>query len=231
MESIEDELSPKAKSIEEELASTRVGEELARLRSIYGELEQKQKEFCSCFDLRCPEGCGSCCRDFTPDITELEADFLAYGLIAEGLDGTVLEQLEGGAAGEHGDTDGEHGGIASMTRGCPFFREQGPYHCTVYKWRPLVCRLFGAAASTDKNDHPVFRHCKWNPLTQDIPTEELEAHRELLVLMNEYGLMLEESDPDCTERLLIPEILPRAIRKVRMMLEFAEAESGGLPQA
>ncbi len=197
------------KKLYETLDKTELCTELKKIRSIYRSLAAKQKKFCSSFDIHCVEGCGHCCEHFIPDITPIEAEYLAFGLISEGLDTQVLEDIE-----KKRD---------DMKR-CMFYKDAGPYHCTVYKWRPLICRLFGASASDNKEGRPVFRHCKWNKEGCSLTPEQLEAHKSVLVEMAQYGLRVDECRADETDRDLLPDALYRAIMKVRFMIELEEEQ-------
>lgn len=190
------------------LRKTELLKELQTLRAIYTKLEAHQKRFTARFSIHCKAGCGECCAHLRPDLTEIEATYLAFGLIAEGRDEEVLEHLT----------------KDPQTSVCPLYRADSDYHCTVYKWRPLICRLFGASASHDKAGRATFRHCKWNTGTPDLTPEELELHRRNLVLMRDYGLMLESAEAGRTDTRPVEEALPQAIFKVHLMLQL-EAES------
>lgn len=192
------------------LDETLLCERILEIRSLYEELSERQKAFTSFYGIHCKAGCGACCAHFDPDITETEAEYLAFGLISEGKDEAVLDVLD--RYDEASDT-------------CPFYDSENDEHCIIYKWRPLICRLFGAAATTDKNGAPFFRRCKWDSDMKEPSKEALACHRDIIVLMNEYGLRLDESDPDNTEHFQIPEALPRAINKVRLMIQLEEEKS------
>jgi len=189
-----------------EIDQTDLCEKVKKLRELYAILSEKQQTFCEGFNLHCVKGCGHCCEHFVPDVTRLEAAFLAIGLIAEGKDEEVLERIK---SNEHPER-------------CMFFNPDGEYHCTVYKWRPLICRLFGASVYLDKEGRAVYRHCKWNPDAPVLTREQLEAREDILVLMSEYGLMLDECDTADTERELLPLALEKAIFKVRFVMELEE---------
>ena len=191
-----------------EIDGTELCGQIRRLREVYALLAEKQKAFCDCFDVHCGKGCGSCCEHFVPDVTRTEAEILAVGLIAEGLDEAVLARI--GQSGEGPER-------------CLFFDPDSEFHCTVYKWRPLICRLFGASLYENKEGKTVYRRCKWNRTAPETLTEEqLSAHRELLVTMSEFGLLTDECDPEDTERELLPAALRRAIDKVRLFMELEE---------
>jgi len=202
-----DKVLEKEEEILRALDGTSAGRELRAVLALKEQLEEKQKLFCKEFNMTCPRGCGSCCVHFMPDMTPMEADDMALGIIAMGREEEAFAKIE---AYKDGDK-------------CFFYDPDSEYHCTVYRWRPLVCRLFGASASEDKEGRPAFRRCKWNPSSPEPSAEELEAHPEALVLMGEYGLMLDECGNGNNERLLIPETLGRSIDKLKFMLELESA--------
>ena len=198
----------------EKIKGTELYDHIVRTRRIYASLEEHQKNFCSGFNVHCKSGCGSCCEHFVPDITDLEAEYLEFGLLSEGRDEAVLEA------------------VSKMNHDappCPLYDiNNKEHHCTVYEYRPLVCRLFGAAASKDKEGHPVFRNCKWNDNPgAEIPSQILESHKENLVVMSDYAMQLEDEEINDTDTHLVYEAIQKAAGKVGLILELEEAEKAG----
>jgi len=190
------------------LSNTELLKRLKKIPLVYDKLEKQQKRFSERFCVHCKTGCGICCEHFTPDLTNLEAEYLALGLISEERDDEVVKMME--------ERDPEN-------PACPFYNQTDEmHHCTVYKWRPLICRLFGGAASRNKAGHAVFKNCKWNENTHEITTKTLESHKRDLVIMGDYGWMLEENEAGDIQTALLPEALERAISKVRLMLDLKE---------
>jgi Fe-S-cluster containining protein len=127
------------------LAGCAAGEAIAGVRSLYRDIERDHGAFRARAGMSCPPGCGDCCRGFEPDILRPEALYAA-AFIAERAPGAEA-LLDPSAA------DG----------GCPFWREDDPYHCAIYGGRGLVCRLFGYSSGKDKNGDLEFRPCKFMP--------------------------------------------------------------------
>lgn len=191
------------------LKETVLLDRIKKIKSIYRTLSLKQIKFAETFHVACSEHCGKCCEHFTPDITETEAEFLAYGLIVEGRDEEILKLIENNKTENY----------------CPLYRKNNDFHCGVYKWRPLVCRLFGFAASDDKEGNPVFNNCKFNDIKCNVSTQLMKNHPESLVIMKDYGIMVMElNNNDPSTRMLQP-ALKDAIEKVRFMLELEEKEN------
>lgn len=191
-----------------ELHDTGVYQKIKEIKKIYDNLEKKQKKFCDTFCVHCQQGCGQCCEHFVPDITETEALFLAYGLFKEEKDDLVLELLK------EREKENQY---------CPLYLKDSPYHCSVYKWRPMICRLFGASASKDKNGQPTYRHCKYNLDQQSVDSQTFNQHKNAILLMSDYGTLIEELDPNYQTELL-PKQLPKAIEKIKYILELEKQQ-------
>ncbi len=195
----------KTQLLDEVLMKTNL-KKLESIKDLYASLEEKEKIFCEHFCIHCAKGCGKCCEVFVPDITELEADFLAYGLIKENKADLVLKQLEN---------------IKSDIISCPLYRSDSDFHCSVYAWRPLICRLFGASASKNKNGNPIFRDCKYNKLSSNVSSEKLKKDAEYVVTMSDYGILLEDEEAGNNNKEPLPIALKKAINKIEYLLYLA----------
>ena len=193
--------------IMEQLKDSLLGKHMEFMHDMYNELEEAQVRFCSDFDLHCKDDCCECCKHFQPDVTDLEAQYLALGLISEGREQEILDLLK--SQPEYPDR-------------CPLCDPvPGHPHCMIYRWRPLLCRLFGAAVTRDKEGAAAFRNCRWNEHTHAISSAELSGSDDV-VYMSDYGMRLEEEDIDNTETRLLAEALPPAVEKVRLILSYEE---------
>ncbi|MDO4940035.1 MAG: YkgJ family cysteine cluster protein [Lachnospiraceae bacterium] len=196
--------------IMEKLKGSMLGEHMEFMHELYEELNTRQVRFCDDFNLHCKEDCCSCCEHFVPDLTDLEAQYMALGLISEGRDQEILELLN------NRDDD---------MPPCPLCdSEKHIYHCKVYEWRPLICRLFGSAVTKDKTGADTFRNCKWNEHVREITNAELEAKKDEVVVMSDYGMRLEEEDPDNTSTRLIRSALAPAVEKLKLILSYEEMQ-------
>lgn len=193
------------------LSDTELGKRINSLNDMFEDLERKQAVFCSSFNVHCKAGCGSCCTCFVPDLSRSEAEYLAFGLSCEGWVQEGIELLDN---------------LDEDPKGCPFYKSDTPFHCSVYRWRPLVCRLFGASASKDKNGRAVFRHCKWNRVAEEVSTFELESKRENVVFMGDFGTQLENIDINDSEAQTLPLALKKALFEVDMTLRLVHQQNG-----
>ncbi|MGP1507433.1 MAG: YkgJ family cysteine cluster protein [Sphaerochaeta sp.] len=198
-----------------ELEGTNLAERLDIMKKLYEKLESAQNLFQEKFRIHCKEGCGTCCEHFNPDITPLESDYLAYGLILEGRDSDVLKLLH---------SESENPG------GCPLYRKNSVFHCSVYKWRPMICRLFGASAVTAKDGHAAFRNCKWNTGTKEVSSSALEKNRDSVVIMGDYGRELNENQPGETDTLPLAQALENSIYKIRFLLMLKSYDETPAPE-
>lgn len=127
-------------------------EELAaRVMALYGQVDGAIAAFQAAVPLACPAGCGVCCTYPEVEATPLEMLPLAVELFRRGEGDLWLGRLEvaAGAGAER----------------CQFFApdpldpSSGRGRCTVYPWRPALCRLFGFATVTGKYGAPELAAC------------------------------------------------------------------------
>ncbi|MGM9874115.1 MAG: YkgJ family cysteine cluster protein [Bacilli bacterium] len=193
------------------LKNSEIKNEIDIVDNIYSSLEKKQEDFCQTFCIHCENGCGKCCEHFTPDITYLEAIYIAYGLIIEGKDLIVYDKLK-----KWDDN----------TIYCPFYDfANNEHHCTIYYYRPLICRLFGASAVKDKNGKPIFKKCKWNKMGKDVSTEEFLSHPNSLITMEEFGHLLVNNELNYSKTELLPKAVISAIERLNLIINLFDDDS------
>lgn len=109
-------------------------------------MEMRALRFGYGMGLKCPAGCGDCCRDDRPEDSVLSALPASRWAIdndqVERLAKAALEYPEGP---------------------CVFYDHTMQKCCTIYRLRPLICRLFGFAGVRDKYGEVRFRHCRRMP--------------------------------------------------------------------
>ncbi|MFT6851229.1 MAG: Fe-S-cluster containining protein [Sphingobacteriales bacterium] len=116
------------------------------VESLFEKLEKEGAQFEKASGLGCVSGCGNCCS--SPDIEASPLEFLpwAFHLFLNGeVEQTLLNLNE------------------TTTSTCLIYKplsiiDQG--RCTSYKYRGLICRLFGFAANTDKYGKLRLATCK-----------------------------------------------------------------------
>ena len=116
------------------------------VETLFHQLDQESVQFELASGLRCVSGCGKCCT--YPDIEASPLEFLpwAYHLFLNGEAEKTLFLLKENT---------------SLT--CLIYKPltlAGQGSCGTYKYRGLICRLFGFAANTDKYGNPRLATCK-----------------------------------------------------------------------
>jgi Fe-S-cluster containining protein len=201
---------------------TQVQELVDRLDAVYTELDRAQSEFKKASPFPCPDGCGTCCVDFEPDVLECEALYLAAWMIAHQPE-RADAILAGSFVSPRPDPE----------RGCFLFNPDSPYHCTVYEGRCLICRLFGYTGDRGKDGLPRWKPCKFLPAesagvgnsvgNRQYSASELESlFGAIPPVMGDITAQAVALDPDGAQsRKPLHEALPSAIAKIRMLQRFA----------
>ncbi|MDD3928969.1 MAG: YkgJ family cysteine cluster protein [Sphaerochaeta sp.] len=194
---------------------TYAGDAMRTLSELYTQIELETSSFCKQHEIACAEGCGTCCEHFMPDITTAEARLVAAYLLFVKRDRALMDRVLEFA----GNTSGP----------CPLYRFDSPYHCSVYAARPLICRLFGACASQDKEGNALFRRCRFNkeetmPLllkfTEDVP------------VMQDYSYALRSLDDGEGVVGYLPEKVASMMDQLQFlarMLEFDDSNPDDTP--
>ena len=116
----------------------RLRELACQVEAVFDDLEQSFSSYQNRTGLTCKPGCGACCNNPQVEATVLELLPLALSLYDQGRAEQVLAELDrySGFACYHyarASLDGLDGS------------------CSVYKHRPAICRMFGAAAVNGKH--------------------------------------------------------------------------------
>jgi len=152
-------------------------EQLRQIVGFYADVDSRLSKFQRAYGISCSEGCGECCYRFTPDVTPSESLLIAAYILFDLKNPDLLKNTS--------QSDEEH-------KRCPLCKD-GSHHCMVYPARPLLCRLFGSAASRRKDGKPCFRRCHFLKDRRLMP-EELDGKdfKGNVTTMEEYGLELNE---------------------------------------
>jgi Fe-S-cluster containining protein len=117
---------------------------------IYEELDLRIALFQVASGLGCLTGCGACCLNQDVEATVLEVLPLVQAIFSEQQEETVFSLIE--ARENHGDA------MCVLYRPDPAITGKGT--CSLYKARPLVCRLFGFASRKNKKGIKGLSTCK-----------------------------------------------------------------------
>ena len=132
----------------EKFAGTVIYDILTSVNALYNDIDSSQKLWKTRSPMQCPDGCGSCCVHFEPEVYEAEALYLAAWML----------EHQSERADRIAEADSN-----SFTRGdgCFLFDPDSPYHCTVYEGRCLICRLFGFSGDHGKDGTIRWKPCKY----------------------------------------------------------------------
>ncbi len=186
------------------LEDTGIGNQLAAIADFYDSIEHSFDRFTEEAHISCPSGCGECCREFTPPVTSSEAlAIAAWTYFVQERDVRPLMRF------------------TVTGKGCPFadqMREGGK--CTIYQVRPLLCRLFGAAATRTKRGLE-FRRCSKNPEPETMP--ELITEAEMPSdppVMDVFGLRLEELEGNSSGQEDLQKGVTDALNRLLMIISL-----------
>lgn len=205
------------------LAGSSLEGPLMALQRIYESIRVAQEPWIAATPFRCPSGCGACCEGFEPELSEVEALYLAAWVIRN--DPGRVSAVDG----------------AASRRGCVLADPERSGHCTVYPGRPLVCRLFAYSGDRGKDGAGRFRPCRRMEGIGPRPggiSEGPDAHGWLAPLgeselLARYGALppfmgdvAREADlllPNSAgERTPLREALPIAVARLRYLMELSD---------
>lgn len=178
-------------------SGTYIEEVIASLTDLYTDVENATHAFASRYGIACPPGCGSCCEHFIPDITHSEAAYIAAYLLFELKDKEMIERVY------------RHSGA-----GCPLYRADTPFHCSVYPARPLICRLYASSAYHDKYGKALFRSCRYEEAETMPKYLYFDEH---VVTMQDFAYRLRSLDCDRGRLSLLSEILPDLLKQLQFI--------------
>lgn len=154
------------------------------VESLFYKLEQETAQFEKSSKLSCVSGCGKCCT--FPNIEASPVEFLpwAFHLFLNGEAEKTITKLN-----------------KTLTSTCIIYKplsiiNQG--RCSNYKYRGLICRLFGFAANTDKYGNLRLATCK---IIKEGQADNYNSTSETITkglyvpVFTEYYMQLNQVDP------------------------------------
>ncbi len=176
------------------------------VEALFDRLEIEITAFKSETHLFCNAGCGKCCSNPSIDASPLEFLPWAFHLFLNGIAEETLAQLNN-----------------SASKNCHLYHplsvlEHHKGNCTNYRYRGLICRLFGYAANTDKYGKLRLATCK---IIKEEQQENFQTAEELInkgkhvPIFTDYYMRLAQIDLKMGIKLLpINEALKMAIEEV-----------------
>lgn len=183
-----------------------IEEKVRQVEALFDNLEIEIAAFTSETHLFCNAGCGKCCS--TPNIDASPLEFLpwAFHLFLDGKAEETLKLLKN-----------------TSSKNCLLYRpisvlEHQKGSCSNYRYRGLICRLFGYAANTDKYGKLRLATCKIIKEEQQenfIAAEESINKGSYVPIFTDYYMKLAQIDLRMGVLLLpINEALKIAIEEV-----------------
>lgn len=192
-------------------------EQLDLLSNLYEKADRAVDNFINISGVACPFGCGTCCEGFVPDILPIEATALAafisinninmaYEIAAKGINENVYSSNKTG-----------------LFNGCPLYKPDSPYHCSVYEARPLICRMFAFSAVRNKRGEIAFSVCHHGKHAKATRSASgpalLNCFGAEPPLMSDFGLELAMLVPDsASDRKDLPTAIAMAMPRVLFLL-------------
>jgi len=118
---------------------------------IYREMDALSSRFQNAIGLRCLPACGICCESEEVEATVVEVIPLGWQILLRGEEERYLSAIE----------ESERLGTERCVIYDPAQSRETGGCCSLYEFRPLVCRLFGFAARREKKGGLEFAACKW----------------------------------------------------------------------
>jgi len=164
-----------------------LAEKILKIEQVFDKLDQEISSFQSWSGLHCKFGCGKCC--LKPDIEATILEFIPFAQYLY-LNDTAFDWLDRLSKNE--------------STICLIFNatQAGAGLCTEYKYRGLICRLFGFSARRNKYEKKEYVTC--DVIKTEQPTEyanacnKVETEENPIPLMHNYYMKLHSIDMELT---------------------------------
>lgn len=187
-----------------------IEQKVQRVEDLFKDLEKESIQFEKSSGLSCVAGCGKCCTH--PDIEASPLEFFpwAFHLFLQGEAENTLKLL----AETKSATCFIYQPLAFIDKG----------KCGAYKYRGLICRLFGFSANTDKYGKLRLATCK---IIKEGQAEKYETINESInqglkvPIFTEYYMRLSQIDFRLGNRILpVNQALKLALEEVLRYYEY-----------
>lgn len=178
-------------------------DEIKRINQMYSHLDRHVWAFKKRSGLACVKGCGQCCHTGELKATILEFLPAAYELYLKEEANTILDQI-----------------TRKPDNTCVFYNpfSQGG-NCSIYRYRGLICRLFGFSVKTDKHEVRSLVTCQ--PIKSSMRSYPTTQMLETAPKLSSYYMRLYGIDPALSVRYLpVNQAIKEAIEKVLLYFTF-----------
>lgn len=181
------------------------------LFKLYQKLDNDIAAFQKSSGLKCREGCGQCCENPKVTTSILELLPVAFHLWQNNKAQTWLDE----------------GKTKNSSGACVFYktdsRKTGMGRCSIYRFRPLICRLFGFSAMSDKHGKKQLLTC---PIIKESYAEQIRTiennldQNNLIPKTTDYTMQVQTLDSSLSQELPINEAIHRALEKVGLIFQY-----------
>lgn len=189
-----------------QLENSHIASSWRSLLALYSEIDQYASAFTQEYHISCPQGCGTCCENFLPDITQIEGSLIAAYLLFIKKDQPLIQKV----AQSHD------------SRQCPFYEKNDPNHCQIYPVRALICRMFSSIPSKDKYGAPQFRKCKYNDKENQFVRIDKFSPGEKIKTMGDFSSQFYSIALDTNEEE-IGEVVRHSIENLQFIAAYIES--------
>ncbi|HEY9738784.1 MAG TPA: YkgJ family cysteine cluster protein [Trichocoleus sp.] len=187
----------------------------ADVLKVYQQIDQQTAAFQAATGLRCAAGCGRCCDNPHIEATPLEMLPAALELIRRAEAEQRLTQLAS---------------LGSPSL-CSFYEVDeavpGNGRCQMYTWRPTLCRLFGYAASRDKQGQAVLATCAGHAIAMPEVLSDAQgaiANGLPVPLFADWQSQVSSIDPHWgTQQMPINQALRVALERLSLVIAYQTA--------
>ena len=187
---------------------------VSRIMDFYTQIDRAVAEFQLKSGLRCPAGCGACCPTADVQATVLEMLPAAHEILCSGETDIWMGRLT--AQPDPGQ--------------CLFYSTQstpdGGGHCLFYRWRPMLCRLFGFAAVRGRTGTRALSVCRHIKLTDPQTASAAALLADEAPCFVHHSSRIYALDPVLGTRLMpVNTALRHAIERLGLRLSFNYREN------
>lgn len=187
-----------------------------QVKELYKKIDQQTENLAKITGLKCPPGCGKCCDNPDIEATPIEMLPIALELFDKKQSQKWIEKAE----------------AENWEGGCIFYQRDefiaGNGRCSIYAFRPSVCRLFGFATVKNKQGTDEFAACRYH---KEMMPEVVQKVKESIAggmpmaSFPESAIQLSNIEPQLgNQRMPINQALKIAIHRVGLMAQWEKAE-------
>ncbi len=181
------------------------------LFKLYQKLDHHIRMFQKTSGLKCREGCGQCCESPKVTTSILELLPVAFHLWQNNQAQAWLDEVRS----------------KNTSGACVFYKpdiqKPGLGRCSIYYFRPLICRLFGFSAKSDKQGKKQLLTCPIIKERYSKTIAELEndsTQEKFIPKTTDYTMHMQGIDPALSQELPINEAILKALEKVGLTYQY-----------